>query len=259
MLLGQLVAMSVATSLFISAITLHPRKSPHPRRFPPRHYILLALTMVAIYLVPQTVGTERFLNNLLWLHGLLVVAVLQPRGEDAAVEGTTVSDTPLYLAILAASTAIHGLNSVRFVQSLSGQLVLAHLYRQVLTNPAQTSISLDVVWVALALVAWFTSTGSLLEVTGKIALLSVVAVAAVVRHTGINWGLVASVLPIIALSGVGVVFLGLSRLRSRNAQKRRDLLESMGIMENQVIAGTDKTPPSAVGHKILVGFFHPYW
>lgn len=255
MLLGQLVAMSVATALFIAATALHPRKTGHPRRAPIWVYLPLVLAMGTIHLVPQYAGTGRFLNNLLWMHGLLLVALLTPRGNDGVNGTASLPWSVVYATLLGLAAMIHIPNTARLPTGIE---TAEDLYKQIFSHPAQSSISFDVIWVVLALVAWYVSTGSLLAVTGKVVVLSGLVLVGVARFTGVNWGLVASVMPILALSGVGVLFLGLGRLRSRNLKRRRQLFDEMGIEENEVIPGTDKRAPTSVGFKTLVGFFHPY-
>jgi hypothetical protein len=53
--------------------------------------------------------------------------------------------------------------------------------------------------------------------------------------------------------------LVLSKLRAGNAEKRRILLDGLGIQEGGVEPGTDKKPPSLRKKRRVVGFWHPYW
>lgn len=85
MLLGQLVAMSVATSLFLVALSLHPRIHPSPRTIPLYIALPLVMAFVPIYFLPQDVGTGRFMKMLLWLHGaLFLVLTSPPRAEKTS-------------------------------------------------------------------------------------------------------------------------------------------------------------------------------
>jgi hypothetical protein len=73
MLLGQLVAISFATALFFTALSLRPR-TRRIRIGNDRFLIFpLVAAMVTIYRNPHVVNTDGFLPNLLTMHGLLLV------------------------------------------------------------------------------------------------------------------------------------------------------------------------------------------
>jgi alpha-1,2-mannosyltransferase len=127
------------------------------------------------------------------------------------------------------------------------------------SHPAQASISLDVVWVTMVMAFWWMTTGAFAAVVLKVILLAGTAGLGVISFTGINWTLAASIVPVLLLLVFGVVLLGFSQLRKRNIKRRKELLDKMKILDNEVIPGTDKRPPSKSSVKTLVGFFHPYW
>jgi alpha-1,2-mannosyltransferase len=161
---------------------------------------------------------------------------------------------------VALATGIHIPNTLRVVHGLPlHRTLLKHLGRHIFVHPAQASISLDVLWVVATLVLWFLTYGNLFSVILKFLLLTVVTLFAVATHIDINWGLVASVMPIVLLLLCGVAFLCVHRLRAQNVERRKAVLELMGITENRVIPGTKDTPPSKSRRSVVVGFWHPYW
>ena len=137
--------------------------------------------------------------------------------------------------------------------------MLSQLYWTVFSNPAQTSFSLDVIWVVITLALWSLTTGSTISMGVKSAAATITALAFMTSQTGINWTWAGGLVAIGIVAVIGAASFGLQRLRRKNGERRQTLLESMGIMENSVIAGTDKRPPSKSGRRIIVGFWHPYW
>ena len=261
MLLGQLVAMSVSTSLFLAALYLHPRRPTHPSQgAPPRLYVPLVLTMVTIHLVPRFAGTDRFLNNLLWMHALLLVALLAPYSKPGEKETLAIPFPALYTLLLAGSAAVHIPNTFRMLETVpSGQTTLTHLIHKAFSHPAQTSISLDVVCVGLTLVLWYIVSGSAWSVALKtIIALGLLSLAAV-KYAGATWPFIASIVPIALLGAGAFAALGVQRMRKQNAEKRAVLLGKMGLVENAVVQGTDKQAPYMAGKTTVVGLWHPYW
>lgn len=260
MLLGQLVAMSVSTSLFLAAMYLHPRRPTHPSQgAPPRLYIPLVLTMVTIHLVPQFTGTDRFLNNLLWMHALLLVALLAPHSKPDGKETMAIPFPALYTLLLVGSAAIHVPNTFRMLEAApSGHNLPTHLIHKAFAHPAQTSISLDVTCVALTVTLWYIVSGSAWSVALKtIAALGLLSLAAV-KYAGATWGFIASIVPIVLLGAGAFAALGVQRMRKQNTDKRAALLGKLGLVENAVVQGTDKNAPYLAGKATVVGLWHPY-
>ncbi|WVR04606.1 hypothetical protein IAU60_001616 [Kwoniella sp. DSM 27419] len=259
MLLGQLVAMSVATSLFITAMCLHPRIRATPRTVP--MYIALPLVMAFIptFLLPRHVGTDSFMSSLLWLHGALLLPLTSSATSKIAVNAKArVPLTTLYTAMLGVAAAVHVPATRRLLASIRSKSLMVTLYNTAFSHPAQGSISLDVVWVALILVAWFVLSGPLVLRLTKGTAVAAIAGTAIIRHTGVNWVLVGSIVPILTLLGFGLTAMGLSKLRATNLIKRKNLLEKMGMPESTLVPGTENRPPSVTGSKLVVGFWHPY-
>jgi alpha-1,2-mannosyltransferase len=261
MLLGQMVAISVALALFLTALSLRPATRPTPY-CPPSLYLPLLAAMATIFAVPTFVQTEHFLANLLVMHGLLIVPLISWSKSDTVAKRRTfdLNPTVLYSALIGLAVVIHSMNASEVINTASSNTsIIRQLYNQIFSHSAQASISLDVVWVAIILAFWWMTTGSLIAVVLKIATLGTAAGLGVLSFTGVNWKLVASIVPILLLLAFGLVLLGFNQLRKRNVKRRRALLDKLKILDNEVIAGTDKKPPTKSSVKTMVGFFHPYW
>lgn len=260
MLLGQLVAMSVATGLFLVAISLYPRTHSFPRIIPFFIAVPLAMAFVPIYFLPQDVGTDRFMKMLLWLHGalFLVLTSRSASSEDGA-SGKGVSPFFLHTVFVALAAVIHVPATLRLIASIpTGQSLTSYLFTTLFSHPAQASISLDVIWVFLILSSWLILSGPFRFRFFKITLFLFGSGLVLVNYTGINWGLVASIVPMLLLLSVGACALYINSLRKTNAAKRAALLEKMGMPDNVLIYGTTTTPPYMSTKKTIVGFWHPY-
>jgi alpha-1,2-mannosyltransferase len=262
MLLGQMVAISVALSLFLTALSLRPATRPTPY-VPLSVYLPLFIAFITIYAVPHYVQTEHFAANLLWMHGLLLLPLISwypHRDVTGPKRKFDLHPTTLYTALIGSAIVIHAINAQELIKSASSDTsIVRQLYRQIFSHPAQASISLDVVWVAIIMAFWWMTTGSFIAVLLKVAALTGLAGLGVLSFTGINWKLAASIVPVLLLLSFGLVLLGFTQLRKRNVKRRKALLDKMKILDNEVIAGTDKKPPSKSPVKTMVGFFHPYW
>ncbi|KAK8847360.1 hypothetical protein IAR55_005217 [Kwoniella newhampshirensis] len=260
MLLGQLVAISVATALFLVAMSLHPRIRSEPRSAPLHVAFPLTMAFIPIYLLPQHVGTDKFMTSLLWLHGALLLPLTTPPvGQHSESQRGTIAFPALYALLAGIAAAIHGNATKILLQSLpQNQPLLPKLLKTIFSHPAQASISLDVIWVFAILVSWFVISGPVLFRIVKGTAVASIAGVIVARYTGVNWGLLASVVPVMALLGIGWGMMSLQKVRTRNGVKRKNLLESMGMPEEAMVMGTDSEPPSKTGKKLMVGFWHPY-
>ena len=265
MLLGQLVAVSFSTGLFITALSVRPRTRQITND---RVWLLLSPlfgAMFTIYRHPDVVGTNGFMPNLLAMHALLLLPLFfSPKTipnlpESQGPVGLTLAETVGYLGLSTTAFAIHKLNLDSFAKSLGRRPLLQTLGRTIFVHPAQGSISFDVIFVLLTLAFWFLTTGSWTSLFFKSVVLGTGVAGAWISKTGVNWTLVMSIVPIGLLLSVGISGLLLGQLRKNNEVKRKALLEKMGIVEENVIPGTDKTPPSYAPRRIIVGFWHPYW
>jgi hypothetical protein len=128
-----------------------------------------------------------------------------------------------------------------------------------LAHPAQASISSDVVCTLFIALSWLLCTGSYTSIFLKGLLAASIAAGGAIKVLGVNWRLIASLLPILAMAGVGLGMLGLSSVRGRNERKRKEVLEGLGLVENGVEQGAKGRAPRKVGRRMIVGFWHPYW
>lgn len=165
MLLGQVVAISVASNLFYLAVTLSqpsaPSKSPSGiSRAHPVLWISVIVSLITIGISPFT-SERTFLPNLLIMHALLVVPLLssRPSVTRSAPSRFSIRLSTLYSLVLAAAFAIRlrttltAVNSLRTGdQSCYGFLVAA--WDILHSHPAQSSIGWDVVWTTISFVAW---------------------------------------------------------------------------------------------------------
>jgi len=164
MLLGQVVAISVASNLFYIAICLSPALSPSRSARNNKLTLLAPLTLtlpvitslLTIGFTPFTT-THTFLPNLLLMHALLIV----PLSLDAPTEPHqfTVKFRTLYkiTTILALALRLRTMVSVftsipRDAQSIKGLATIA--WDTLHSHPAQSSIGWDVVWTTVSFFAW---------------------------------------------------------------------------------------------------------
>lgn len=262
----MLVAISVATSLFVTAMVLHPPKHRNTAKYAPfTLYALLAGALYFVWAIPSTVGTDAFSTYLLLMHFLLFAAVIIPpipQSEDKIDKHFL--DIPFwacYGATALTAACIHYVNTAKLLAAVPSAKrgFLLHIWRHIFTHPAQGSISLDVVWTGIVVVLWWISSGGLVSVIAKTTFASLVGGLIAARYLGVNWGFILSVGPIVLLLLFGVAMGALHRLRAANASKRQAMLDGLGIVEDGVVPGTASSPPTKSGRKVVVGFWHPYW
>ena len=249
-------------------MSLHPRvrRSRDTAKF--AYLTLLWFAMFMINPLANHVGTPQFLRSLLGLHALLFMPLLIPLRDTPAVgpSGDAKSEGSfdgvssfLYVGLVVIALSRHLPLTVDLLRRAGPHSLPKVLLYNMFYHPAQTSVSFDVVWFEISMLAWWLTSGSLLSIVGKLASLLSLAAGVIVSFTGINWSLTFSIVPIVLLAIVGLCMLGLSRIRSRNQTRRRALLQGLGLEEGAVVPGTDKEPPSMSGKKVIVGFWHPYW
>jgi hypothetical protein len=155
MLLGQLVAISVASSLFFLALASAPLPTAQTKRTTPLVlWAPVALSMLAIVAVPHTSPTT-FLPNLLAMHGLLIVPLLPlPSGPDSL----SLPARQLYRWLALPSFALRLLAFGRIYPLVPSITTLVKasspLFAVLRTHPAQSSISADVFWASVTFGTW---------------------------------------------------------------------------------------------------------
>ncbi|KAI0697448.1 hypothetical protein BC835DRAFT_1338119 [Cytidiella melzeri] len=155
MLLGQVVAISVAANLCHVAISLSPAPQLKPTTSPPLIlWLSVCASLVTVVFSPYTTeGT--FLPNLLIMHFFIVLPLIFP----LKTSGKSYATSTIYAAVALFSIALHTWTTGRallalpqHMRSLAGfaQFAVEIFY----SHPAQSSISWDVVWTFISLSAW---------------------------------------------------------------------------------------------------------
>lgn len=271
----MIVAISVATALYVAALFLHPRiLGKRHQASPVSSAVLLtclAGSMWTVYRIPAVVGTSQFLPTLLRMHVLLVLPFIQiPRQlhkadlvkQTATPEATEplFSESTLYRVLAMCGYLIVITNTVALYPFKSGGTKgIRAMFDSAFIHPAQASISMDVLWVAFTAAVWYLLSGKMIQIVAKFAVLATSGVGALLYRYGVNWQILFSAMPVLGLLSFGLVYLAISRLRSRNQEKRKALLDKLGVRENTIEPGTKKQPPTMVGRQLVVGFWHPYW
>lgn len=163
MLLGQVVAISVASNLFYLALALSSPPSAIKKRSAqyasPALWLSVLLSLVTVGLVPMT-NDRTFLPNLLIMHALLVVPLFAgAANQDKQRPAFSMSTRMLYSQITFAALILR-VRTINIVltqipydlQSLRSLAVIA--WRVLHSHPAQSSIGWDVIWTTVSFFAW---------------------------------------------------------------------------------------------------------
>lgn len=172
MLLGQLVAISVAMNLFFFHVSLLPPTPKHTRTKPQRTVpipvilcILVSLTTIA--LTPYTLDTPYFLPNLLLMHAPLVIPLVPPFFNSTSTIG--LSSRTMYVVTCAVSALLRLWSTGEMVLAEGGVPGRAIGRFLVGTHPAQSSIGWDVVWTSVSFIVWrHLTTTSLVPAGGQV-------------------------------------------------------------------------------------------
>ncbi|KAG9079906.1 hypothetical protein FS749_008189 [Ceratobasidium sp. UAMH 11750] len=174
MLLGQLVAISVATNLFFAAVLLAPvqaatDKEKHPLRIPPRVYIPVLLSHMTVLISPTVAHPSSgwFLPNLLTMHALIVLPLIGVPHIPIPLPSTN-SDTKAICPDVDPKTFYLFLAALALVPRAQTYLSLLHSNRNALgliqdlwatlhEHPAQSSIGYDVIWTTVSFAAYCSS------------------------------------------------------------------------------------------------------
>lgn len=164
MLLGQLVAISVASNLFYLAICLStPRsrseKSNSSLLAPPALWLSVLLSLITVGISPFT-SERTFLPNLLIMHALLFVPFISnPTPHSAGKNGFSIKVRTLYgittvlVLFLRLRTILSALSYIpREAKNLKMVVVMA--WSVLHSHPAQSSIGWDVVWTTISFFVW---------------------------------------------------------------------------------------------------------
>jgi len=165
MVLGQIVAISVASNLFYIAILLSASSTPRNERLSrsasPRIWLSVLLSLVTVALSPFT-SRQTFLLNLLAMHALLFVPLISSSTSVAEEKTSNYSMdlSTLYRLVHIASVAIHAKTIYVAVDSLDlttpqvSLRMVSAVWETLYSNPAQSSIGWDVIWTSISFVAF---------------------------------------------------------------------------------------------------------
>lgn len=176
MLLGQVVAISVASNLFFIATILHGSSTSRPppsTRVPPRVYTPVLLSHLTILLCPRVARPDSrwFLPNLLAMHLLIVLPLVKNLPSNQIKANSCLSVGSLYL-ILASLSLVPRAQTYFALSPSIAELGISGLVRELVatlySHPAQSSIGFDVVWTTLSFMVYC-------AVSGRSALLGLVA------------------------------------------------------------------------------------
>ncbi|KAL0959187.1 hypothetical protein HGRIS_014467 [Hohenbuehelia grisea] len=160
MLLGQLVAISVASNLFYVALLMSPTQRPTQRQAVSQTWTVLTMSVVlalaTVALSPLT-SENTFLWNLLTMHSIILLPLIRLPILERRPSEIGVSIKSLYTLVLVASLAIRSrtiLNTAAATQEQSPFGLLAQAWSTLHSHPAQASIGWDVIWTSISFIAW---------------------------------------------------------------------------------------------------------
>lgn len=170
MILGQIVAISVASNLFHVALLLSGPRPKSQTIAPARLWIPVIMSLVAVFLSPFTSETT-FLPNLLVMHVLIIV----PLVSSSTGSRWSISLTKLYTVACVVSTLLHLRATSLTMSSVS---TITELWTTLHSHPAQSSIGWDVVWTTVSSLAWIVT-----EEGGSVAGIILAPVVGVAGYT----------------------------------------------------------------------------
>ncbi|KAL9542523.1 hypothetical protein MBANPS3_008573 [Mucor bainieri] len=163
MLIGQVVAISFASSLFFAVLLAYApitNKEPSPR-------LLKTLTLTSVggiltvVLSPYVADTEAFMVNLLIMHVLLIFPLVYVESSSAlSSKSASLYAIILYSLAAGANLSIYANQWFQCLATLAplGQHTWYEIYHTALTtffgHPAQSSVSSDIVCMQFISVAW---------------------------------------------------------------------------------------------------------
>ena len=166
MLLGQIVAISVAANLFYLALVLSESSvsGSFKRTVSLKLVISVLLSLGTIALSPFT-SQKTFLPNLLVMHMLLFIPLISSSPEVSSSASFSISLKTLYRIIHLACAGIHVRTIFAAISSLQASSslpvsqssfldVFNEAWTTLYSHPAQSSIGWDVIWTSLSFIVW---------------------------------------------------------------------------------------------------------
>ncbi|KAF5391168.1 hypothetical protein D9757_003108 [Collybiopsis confluens] len=154
MLLGQLVAISVATNLFYVAISVSViMPARKPLFASPVLWLSIAASLISVSYTPFT--TERnFLSNLLVMHASAMVPLLfGPYLAGSPTTRFSLNYQTLLSLVFVATAIIHAGNTALLFSTLDEPFFSA-FWSMLFSHPAQSSIGWDVIWTTFSYIIW---------------------------------------------------------------------------------------------------------
>ncbi|KAJ7621060.1 hypothetical protein FB45DRAFT_133838 [Roridomyces roridus] len=156
MLLGQLVAISVASNLFYLSLVLAP---PPPstrsatRWASPILWLPVIVSLAAVARSPLT-DEKSFLPNLLVMHAAIVLPLFAPATSNPTRRTLLSIPLPaLYFLVFVVSLVLHSRTTASQGMSAVPEFV-GSAWSTLHEHPAQSSIGWDVLWTSVSFVAW---------------------------------------------------------------------------------------------------------
>jgi hypothetical protein len=224
MLLGQVVAISVAQNLFFAALALVPRskttsspakekKEPIPTAKSGASWTLILSVLASLFTVglsPKTTDGPYFLPNLLVMHALLILPLVPLPTFHSSL---SLSRLYTYTAIIALRLRLPTYTTLLQGYELSFAGLRAWLpqlfkqaYSTLFQHPAQSSIGYDVVFSSLTFIVWMVYENHRMG------------------RDGVEWVWVAGLASMTPLVGVAVssgLYLGARELELKKLEGRR--------------------------------------
>ncbi|KAH8833460.1 hypothetical protein DL96DRAFT_1811929 [Flagelloscypha sp. PMI_526] len=153
MLLGQFVAISVASNLFYLAIALSPVNPPpvsaSGTRAPKRLWLSVLLGLFTVGYSPKTSFTDNtFAINLAVMHICLFIPLLFQKSINGGPHSISIADFASFM-----STGTLLLRSLHLYKMMPELFSWQHL-DTLHSHPAQSSIGYDVVWTGISYLVW---------------------------------------------------------------------------------------------------------
>ncbi|KAJ7703800.1 hypothetical protein B0H16DRAFT_1829365 [Mycena metata] len=169
MLLGQFIAISIASNLFYLALVLAPRP-PSPSSShglssfpaPVALWLPVLLSLGTVAMSPFT-SERSFLPNLLLLHALIILLLLVPDRlfplAQASAETKShfgISLKTLYIVVFGAALVLHARATGQAAGDppVSVKDLALNAWDVLHSHPAQSSIGWDVIWTSISFVVW---------------------------------------------------------------------------------------------------------
>lgn len=166
MLLGQIVAISVASNLFYLALVLSEpsvssrRNLSLKKTVSVRLVVSVLLSLSTVALSPFT-SPKTFLPNLLVMHVLLfvpLISITTSSSPETSPASFSVNLNTLYRIIHLACAGIHIRTVIAAIGSLQASSKSPDIFKEALTilysHPAQSSIGWDIIWTSFSFIAW---------------------------------------------------------------------------------------------------------